>query len=138
MSEYSIISECWNKSHTNVLKESVGGAVGGAAVGGAMLAFNEWLMHWIKELKQAAFKAETPQELKEWYDTNIVDDDAIYWTRKGYLKMDYFSRAINMMAERNDPDFKRKMVSRCNKYLMLNRVLGGIGAGYTTLIGATM
>ena len=102
------------------------------------MLFAEWLMHWIKELKSAALQANTPQELKEWYDKNIVDDDAIYWTRKGYLKIDYFSRAINMMAQNNDPDFKQKVVRRCNKYLILNRVIGGIGTGYMTAVGAMM
>lgn len=121
-----------------LLKEGATEAAIGASAGGVTMLFTEWLLHWIKELKTAAIQSNSPQELKEWYDKNIVDDDAIYWTRKGYLKTDYFSRAINMMAQNNDPNYKQKVIRRCNKYLLLNRVAGGLFTGYMAASGAMM
>ena len=124
----------WNQKH--ILKEDTAQAVIGAGSGAIGMAFGEWLLHWVKELKTVIYNANTIEEVKEWYDKNIVDDDAIYWTRKNLLKTDYFSRALGMMMENHDPNWKEKLLRRCNKSIFLTRASGAIMTGLLTVKGA--
>lgn len=103
-------------------EKAVFGGTVGAGIGAVGYGLDEWYLHWVKQLRTVVINAKTPQEVKEWYDKNITEDDSVIFTRKNALKSDYYSRVLSRMCENNDPKWKVKLLKRLNKMIWVTRL----------------
>jgi len=128
----------WNTQKT-LLKEDVGGAIIGggigAGVGGLHWAFQEWMMKYIKECKEAILTANTPEEAIAKIGQIAKTDDII---SRRYFVANYLEDKLRLIAatSKDNPDWKDQMYKKVNSVIRNTRFASALLMTFTTLYGA--
>lgn len=145
-----------------LIKENIAiGAGLGAMAGGGFYAIGEWYAKFLKDLIIVIKNAESPLQVKKWFNENIIQNNDIFTRRRfldpgmdshGYVdkrtgvmtsvqmknKGLKIQDAINSAIENNTDNWKEMLLKFCKKELYLHRVALGVGAVGLGIGGAAL
>lgn len=129
----------WNIKKTLMLREDASGALAGGAVGagvgGLHWAFQEWMMKYIKECKEAILTADTPEEAIRRVGNIAKTDDII---SRRYYVANYLEDKLRLIAAtaKDNPDWKDQMYKKVNAIIRSTRIMSILLMTFTTIAGA--